>query len=79
MVLAWLHAYLATPRRHRIKIEILPVSKGGKLFETDARYDLFVDGERAGYSLTPNQVKNQIEEKMDIDMRALAGFDPPSR
>lgn len=75
---SWPWARRVAPCRHLARIEITAVTVEGGAFE-DARFDLFVDGKRAGYGLSPRQVKTEIEEGLDIEMRRIAGFAPPSR
>ena len=61
-----------------IRIDVIAAASGGD-FEADARFELFTNGERAGYSLSPAEVKKQITERLDIDMRRIGGYAPPAR
>jgi hypothetical protein len=74
-------AALSPPDDGRIRtiIDVVPLPSTGPDFESDARYDLFVNGERAGYGMRPAQVKTEVVEGLDIEMRGMSGFDPPSR
>lgn len=68
---------LDAPGSTLVRLVALPAR--GDDFDGDARFDLFTNGDRAGYAMTPDQVKTEIVEGLDIDMRELAGFAPPSR
>lgn len=61
-----------------IRIDVIAAASGGD-FEADARFELFTNGDRAGYRLSPDEVKKQIAERLDIDMRRIGGYAPPTR
>jgi len=60
-------------------VEVRPATSSGASYPDDARFDLFVDGARAGYALTPNEVKTQIAERLDIEMRRVGSHGPEPR
>lgn len=61
-----------------IRMEVIAARSGGD-FEADARFELFTNGDRAGYSLSPAEVKTQIAEHLDIEMRRIGGYATPAR
>lgn len=61
-----------------IRIDVIAATSGGD-FEADARFELFTNGDRAGYRLSAAEVKTQIAERLDIDMRRIGGYAPPAR
>ena len=60
-------------------VEIEPVAPQGTDFDADARFDLVVNGAKAGYAMTAAEVKTEVVEGLDIAMRRLSGFSPPTR
>jgi hypothetical protein len=60
-------------------VEVRPAASSGASYPDDARFDLLVDGERAGYALMPDEVKRQIVERLDIEMRRVGGHGPERR
>ena len=60
-------------------VEVRPAASSGASYPDEARFDLFVDGARAGYALTPSEVKTQIAERLDIEMRRVGGHGPEPR
>ena len=51
----------------------------GPSYPDEARFDLFIDGARSGYSMDPAQLKDQVWQHLDSALRRIGGHGPELR
>jgi hypothetical protein len=62
-----------------LHVGVRRAADAGPSYPDEARFDLFIDGARSGYSMGPGQLKDQVCEHLDSAMRRIGGHGPEIR